>query len=193
MSSPTRQLLRRPERQASILRAAASAFARAGYAATSMDEVAAAAGVTRLIVYRNFETKEGLYRAVLEQVSQRLRDEFVAGFERGTPGFVVASMLGVARDDPDGFRLLWVHAAREPQFAEYASHYRAGAVGVADVLVGREIKDAAFRRWATTALVAMLVESVLAWLDEGDPEADDAFVALATKGLRAMVASFSTG
>ncbi len=187
MSTPARQLLRRPERQASILRAAASVFAHAGYAATSMDDVAVAAGVTRLIVYRNFESKEGLYRSVLERVSVRLRDEFIAGLERLEQGFVVRSLLTVAREDPDGFRLLWVHAAREPQFADYAREYRAGAVGAADELIGRAIADRVFRRWATNALVGMLVESVLAWLDEGDPRRDDEFVAVATAGLRAMV------
>ena len=188
MSAPARQLLSRPERQASILRAAASAFAHAGYAATSMDDVAAAAGVTRLIVYRNFESKEGLYRAVLERVSARLRDEFVTGLERqDRHGFVVRALLTVAREDPDAFRLLWVHAAREPQFAGYARQYRAGAAAAADFLIGESIGDATFRRWATGALVAMIMDAVLVWIDEGDARRDGEFVEVTTRGLRAFV------
>jgi len=56
-TAPGRQLLSRADRQAQLLRAAATAFARAGFAATSMDDVAAEAGVTKLIVYRNFDSK----------------------------------------------------------------------------------------------------------------------------------------
>ena len=123
--SPTgspRKLLSRAERQESILRGAAAAFAHTGFDGTSMEDVADASGITRLIVYRNFASKEDLYRAVLERVMVRLRDEFLAGYERSTDrDFVVRALLVVARDDPDGFRLLWVHAAHEPRFADYAA------------------------------------------------------------------------
>ncbi len=45
MSEARPRLLGREERQASILRGAARAFAQAGYAATSMEDVAAASGI----------------------------------------------------------------------------------------------------------------------------------------------------
>ncbi|HEY1280933.1 MAG TPA: helix-turn-helix domain-containing protein, partial [Acidimicrobiales bacterium] len=182
----------RPERQASILRAAGTAFARTGYAATSMEDVAAEAGVTKLILYRHFESKEELYRAVLERVSSRLGDEFVTGLTEGRPGFVVRTHLDVAREDPDGYRLLWVHAAREPQFAEYVHAFHEGAAEAADDLVGRTIRDRTFRRWATHALVAMIVEAVLAWLDHGAVHRDDEFVERTTAGMRALVQALAT-
>ena len=47
--------LPRAARQAAILSGAAHAFARAGYAATSMEDIAAASGITKLIVYRHFD------------------------------------------------------------------------------------------------------------------------------------------
>src|SRR6476659_5303508 len=74
-STPPRRLPR-AERRAQILRAAAATFVRAGFDGTSMDDVARSAGVTRLIVYRIFTSKEELYRAVLEQVTTRLGEEF---------------------------------------------------------------------------------------------------------------------
>src|SRR5687768_1895498 len=119
-----RQLLGREERQASILRGAAQAFARAGFAGTSMDDVAAAAGITKLIVYRHFDSKDELYRAVLQRVSSRLAEELVAALEQPQPRAIGARvLLTVAREDPDGFVLLWRHAAREPQFAAYAAEF----------------------------------------------------------------------
>src|SRR5207247_7341758 len=125
-----------PERQAAILRGAATAFARTGYAATSMEDVAAASGITTLIVYRHFDSKEDLYRAVLQRVSDRLAEEFVAGMQRGERrGLGVRTLLTVAREDPDGFRLLWRHAAREAQFADYADEQRARVVGATQALL----------------------------------------------------------
>src|SRR5215207_9673102 len=66
-----RRLLRRDERRAAILHGAAAAFAGQGYAATSMEDVAEACGVTKLIVYRHFDGKEELYRAILQRVFDR--------------------------------------------------------------------------------------------------------------------------
>jgi AcrR family transcriptional regulator len=191
---PTRQLLPREQRQASLLQAAARAFARAGYAATSMDDVAAEAGVSRLIVYRHFASKEELYRSVLDQVAQRLHDEFVAGLGAEPPpapdGFTTRLLLGVARDDPDGFRLLVVHAAREPQFASYTSMLREAAAQIADDLMGDQIPDPSMRAWATHTIVDYLYASVLAWLDHGDPERDEQFINWATAGLVALYRSW---
>jgi AcrR family transcriptional regulator len=186
-SSTTRRLLRREERQAQLLRAAATAFARTGFAGTSMDDVAAEAGVSRLIVYRNFDSKEELYRAVLEKVSLRLAEEFVEAVQHlDRTGWATQSLLLVAREDPDAFRLLWVHAVREPDFADYAEDFRAKAVELADSLVGPSIEDPVLRRWMTKMTVAYVVTAVLAWLDDGDPERDEEMVAQSTEGLVAM-------
>lgn len=46
--------LRRQDRRARILDAATDAFARTGFAATSLDDIATDAGVSRVIRYRHF-------------------------------------------------------------------------------------------------------------------------------------------
>lgn len=61
---PTRRL-RPPERRALIEDAAATLFAERGYAETRMDDIAAAAGVTKPIVYRHFASKKALHMALL--------------------------------------------------------------------------------------------------------------------------------
>lgn len=53
------------ERRRVVLRAAGRLFAERGYTATRLDDVAAAAGVTKPIVYRHFESKKALYLALL--------------------------------------------------------------------------------------------------------------------------------
>lgn len=182
----TRRLLHRDERQAQILRAAAVAFARGGYGATSMEDVAVEAGITRLIVYRHFDSKEDLYRAVLTAVTGRLREEWEAGVRGADRGFVFRTLLTVAREQPDGYRLLFGYAAHEPQFRTFAEDVRQIQVELADQMLGQTIPDPTFRRWATRTVVGYLTDSVLAWLEVGDRGRDAEFVDQATDALHAM-------
>jgi len=149
-----------------------------------MEDVADASGITRLIVYRNFASKEDLYRAVLERVATRLGEEFVGAQSAVQP------LLTVAREDPDAVRLLWVHAAHEPRFADYAADFREQAVAVADELVGKLIADGRLRRWAMITIVDHLYDAVLTWLDVGEPARDQEFVEVTSQGLRALVTAW---
>jgi AcrR family transcriptional regulator len=178
--------LPRAARQEAILQGAARAFARAGYAATSMEDIAAASGITKLIVYRHFNGKEELYRAVLQQVFDRLAEEFVIGYSRGEGGVGARSLLTVAREDPDGFHLLWRHAAREPQFADYARELRERSVDASRALLAGQVQPD-LHEWAAHTTVDFLVEAVLNWLEFGDPARDEEFVALATAAARASI------
>jgi AcrR family transcriptional regulator len=186
-ATPAKRLLSRHERSEAILRGAAAAFARSGFAATSMEDVAAACGVSRLILYRHFASKEDLYRAVLQRVFERQAEELVTGLERGRRrGLGARTLLTVAREHPDGFVLLWRHAAREPQFAEYARVQRALAVSATRQLLALDRGDTAFDSWTAETVVGWLVESVLTWLEVGDPERDDEFVERSGRAFRAM-------
>ncbi len=182
---------RSPARRVALLQAAAEAFARAGYAATSMDEIAATAGITKLIVYRHFEAKETLYRAVLEQVFERQAELFIANIGQGLEAEgSTRALLEVAREWPDGFRLLWRHAAREPRFGEYALSLRDVAVNAARSVV-TPLVAVELAEWAAQALFDHLVDAVLDWLDYGQARHDDAFVALETAAIRATVAAWA--
>jgi AcrR family transcriptional regulator len=172
------------------VRGAARAFAGAGYAATSMEDIAAAAGITKLIVYRHFDSKEDLYRAVLERVFERQAQLFLDSLsDDGAPTGTVRALLTVAREHPDGFRLLWRHAAREAPFAAYADELRGHAVGAARTVVLAAAPDVPVE-WAAQTLFDMLVDAVLDWLDHGDGD-DERFVALTGAALRAVVVSWS--
>src|SRR5689334_23527888 len=58
---------RKAERPAEIVAAALSVFAEKGFAAARLDEIAARAGVSKGALYLYFETKEEIFRAVVEQ------------------------------------------------------------------------------------------------------------------------------
>lgn len=68
---PSKPRLSREEQRArtraELLEAAATVFARNGYHATSVDMVAEAAGYTKGAVYSNFDSKEELFLAVIDE------------------------------------------------------------------------------------------------------------------------------
>ncbi len=61
------------ERRALIIEAAGRLFAERGFDATRLDQIAAAAGVTKPILYRHFSNKTALYEALLERHRADLR------------------------------------------------------------------------------------------------------------------------
>ncbi len=173
---------------------AASAFASTGFADTSMDDVGAACGVTKLIVYRHFGSKEELYREILQQVFDDLGVELRAELAEPTHvGLGPRTLLTVAREDPAAFTLLWRHAAREPQFAAYAAELRAVAVSVVRQLSGLDTGDEVLDAWHSEALFGWLVETTLTWLARGDPSRDETFVAQTSAGFRALRAALAEG
>jgi AcrR family transcriptional regulator len=171
-----RKLLSAPERSASILAAAARVFATGGYAATTVDEIAAAAGINKLIVYRHFASKHALYLAVLDRNGAEL-----ATVERPAPpaagathqeliAAAAASLAGylrAARAQPDAFRLLVSHAQREPEFADHARRLLQRGVAGSEEYLGM-IGDPVRRRWAAVTIGAAVDAAVLAWLDVAD-------------------------
>jgi TetR/AcrR family transcriptional regulator len=56
-----------------LLREAADLFSRNGYAATSVGEIVAAAGVTKPVLYYHFESKEKLYLTLMEEGLEKFR------------------------------------------------------------------------------------------------------------------------
>ena len=60
------------ETRAKLIRAARRAFAAKGFAAASMDELTAEAGLTRGALYHNFGDKKGLLQAVVDQIDAEM-------------------------------------------------------------------------------------------------------------------------
>lgn len=179
MSSPTHGApagaaagprLRRTARREQLLAAATRAFARSGFAATSLDEVAAEAGISRVILYRHFESKADLYRAVLDRACARLIVAVGAWADYTLQ--TMDALLGAAVEDPDGFRLLFQHAAREPEFKAEIDRIRASGVDIARHHLTQLIPDQFWAVWAAHLMPTVAIDAVIAWLDAGQPNRD---------------------
>ncbi|PMR76707.1 TetR family transcriptional regulator [Billgrantia endophytica] len=70
------------ETRAKLIRAARQAFATKGYAAASMDDITAEAGLTRGALYHNFGGKKGLLQAVVDQIDQEMVTRMLAAQAR---------------------------------------------------------------------------------------------------------------
>lgn len=165
--------LPRAERREQILRAATEAFARSGFAATSLDDVAHEAGVTRMVVYTHFESKTALYQAVLNRMQNLLNTAI------GAPDyedFSVEAMLAAAAAEPAGFRLLFHHAAREPEFRSEVDRFRASGTDIFRRYGAARIPDPTWLEWACHLVPTVTMEAVIAWLDAGQPDAAGAAV-----------------
>ena len=158
--------LPRAQRREQILAAATEAFARGGFAATSLDDIAAQAGITRVILYRHFDSKTDLYLAVLDRMCARLEahvDEPVGGFTDAS----IDGLLQAAIESPAGFRLLFHHAVREPEFKERIEKFRADITAAAYLQISAFIPDEPLARWAAQLAPAVAIEAISAWLDAG--------------------------
>lgn len=79
----TRRRLPRGEREQQIIDCAMQIFARRGYSAASVDEIAELAGVSKPLVYLYLESKEGLFLACLHREERRLVAAFQDAAEAG--------------------------------------------------------------------------------------------------------------
>jgi AcrR family transcriptional regulator len=109
------QAERREKTQAAIVKAAKRIFGERGFAATTMDDIAAGARVAKGAIYHHFPTKEALFEAVFEQVSlelvsdldriSRAEKDALAAMAAGTQGYFAACSKGatgqiILRDGP---------------------------------------------------------------------------------------------
>jgi AcrR family transcriptional regulator len=73
ISTTTRRLPAEQRRQ-QLFSVALELFARRGYRATTMDDIAEAAGVTKPLVYQHFSSKRSLYLELVDSIAQELLD-----------------------------------------------------------------------------------------------------------------------
>jgi hypothetical protein len=88
-------------------------------------------------------------------------------------GFTDASidgLLDAAVESPAGFRLLFKHALREPEFKERIEKFRADITAAAFLQISALVPDEALARWAAQLAPVVAIEAIIAWLDAGQPD-----------------------
>jgi AcrR family transcriptional regulator len=98
------------ERREQLLDVGRALFAEKGFDATSIEEIAARAGVSKPVVYEHFGGKEGLYAVVVDREMSDLLDRLTGALAAGHPRVLVEqaalALLTYIEEETDGFRIL---------------------------------------------------------------------------------------
>src|SRR5262249_53252859 len=109
--------------------------------ATSMDDLALAAGVTKPVFYQHFPSKRALFVAVLEDVGGRLLEVLPqatggAGTGRARREPRITAYFRFVEGDRAAFRLLFGASARnDPEFAEVVDNVLSNAAAAVSTLI----------------------------------------------------------
>lgn len=131
------------ERRPQLIKAAVDLMGREGVAAGSTRAIAAELGVAQATVHYTFGTKEVLYRAVIEQLTQELVAQVEgaapedAGFEE-TIGILAVALWRTVREQPGSHQLLselMLFALRSPHLSEVLESHFQGITAVTARLV----------------------------------------------------------
>ena len=99
-----------PERREQLIGVARALFAERGYEATSVEEIAERAGVSKPVVYEHFGNKEGIYTVIADREVRALvdaiKDALSPGHPRRTIVRAVDAFLTYIEEEKDGFAIL---------------------------------------------------------------------------------------
>jgi AcrR family transcriptional regulator len=108
MDASVRTRLSRDDRMEQTLEAAHELFAERGYAAVTMDEIAAAVGVTKPLLYNYFGNKERLYIACMERAGDSLINTIAESIgESANPGDALGAGVRAFFEFLDTDRAAW--------------------------------------------------------------------------------------
>lgn len=169
-------------------------FAEKGLDGTSVEEIAATAGVSKPVVYEHFGGKEGLYAVVVDREISALRDAVTQALEsRGRPRLLLEraalALLDYIESSTDGFRILVRDspvAQSTGTFASLISDVASQAEHVLAAAFTRDGIDPAYAPMYAQMLVGMVALTGQWWLDTREPSKVDVaahLVNLAYNGL----------
>ncbi|MGW4376011.1 TetR family transcriptional regulator [Streptomyces albidoflavus] len=184
------------ERREQLLDIGRTLFAAKGFEGTSVEEIAAKAGVSKPVVYEHFGGKEGLYAVVVDREMRQLLDMVTGALTAGHPRELLEqaafALLDYIDAYTDGFRILVRDSPVAQSTGTFASLISDIATQVEDIL-GTEFKnrgfDAKLAPLYAQALVGMVALTGQWWLDARKPKKAEVaahLVNLAWHGLDGM-------
>jgi AcrR family transcriptional regulator len=165
------------ERRAQLLDVGRSVFAKVGYEAASIEEIAKRANITKPVVYEHFGGKEGLYAVVVDREVRRLVELITSALEGDHPRVLLEqaalAFLTYIEDEPEGFTILVRDSPIASSAGTLASVIGDIAGQVEHILV-QEFKKRGFEPKLSPiysrALVGMVALVGQWWLEAGTPK-----------------------
>ncbi|NEA31970.1 TetR/AcrR family transcriptional regulator [Streptomyces sp. SID13031] len=194
----TRVRMTSAERREQLIVIARGLFAEKGYEATSVEEIAARAEVSKPVVYEHFGGKEGLYAVVVDREVRKLLDTVTASLTAGRAHELVEqaalALLDYIESSSDGFRILVRDSPVGSSTGSFISILSDVGTRVEHILA-EEFKrrglDPKFAPMYAQMLVGMVALTGQWWLDVRRPKKPDVaahLVNLAWNGLSGLEA-----
>jgi len=181
---------RKEARPAELTAAALGLFVEKGFAATRLEDVAARAGVSKGTLYLYFDSKEALFKAVIQEgiIPVMLENEEIAARHTGCSFELMEKLLAnwwskIGQTDFAGIPKLMVAEARN--FPEVAQYYYENVIRRGRALVGaaleRGMASGEFRQLDVETSIDVIIAPILMLLiwrfslgccqsAEGDPQ-----------------------
>ena len=166
------------ERREQLLDVGRSLFAQKGFDATSVEEIAAKAGVSKPVVYEHFGGKEGLYAVVVDREMRTLLDSITgalrsSGHPRDLLERAAFALLDYVETSSDGFRIL-VRDSPVAQSTGTFSSLIGDAASQVEHIMANQLKERGFEPKLAPMYAQMLVGMVALtgqwWLDARKPD-----------------------
>jgi AcrR family transcriptional regulator len=157
------------ERRQQLFAVALQLFAERGYRATTMDDVAEAAGVTKPLVYQHFSSKRALYLELVDSVAKELVAEIAkataaADGPRRQVELGFAAYFHMVVTHEAAFRVLFGRAdEQDEELGEALRRVEDALAETIDPLIAAGL-DAPHRRFLAYAVVGMAEGASRHWL-----------------------------
>ena len=179
----------RAQRREALLLAAAEVLNERGLRKATMEQVAQHAGVSKVVLYRYFKSKDRLVDAVLCDMI----DAMLAADEEPANWWTerVRRTLTVSRRNPAALQLLVRQASHDPvhgkRFEELSDAFSRRVLEREAEILGPPEGTPADSMMMANAVTAFLFDAYVRWIDDGRPDEDDRFLKWITQSVRAMV------
>ncbi|WP_406239874.1 TetR/AcrR family transcriptional regulator [Nocardia sp. NBC_01009] len=164
------------QRRQQLIEIGRALFAERGYDATSIEEIAQRAQVSKPVVYEHFGGKEGLYAVVVDREMSMLLDMVTSSLTQNRSRIrleqVALALLTYIDERTDGFRILLRDQPATTTDGRYSSLLNEAVNQVSHILAGdfeRRGFDTSLAPMYAQALVGMVSTAATWWLDERKP------------------------
>lgn len=158
------------ERRAQLLVAARATFGERGFSATSMNDIAESAGITKPVLYQHFDSKHDLFLELLQTTAEQLVELIQSEVNSGETGREkvergIRAYVDFFAETPHNFRVLYGEGVRSDEVFSRELHsldesfheFTATHIEIADL-------DRPRRLVAAQAIAGMLESAVGEWI-----------------------------
>lgn len=175
-------------RRSKFLASAAKTLSERGIHQAKMNDIAADAGIAKVVLYRYFGSKDKLVHAILEDIVVRILEA-----DSGDHGWWtdrVRNTLETAREHKFAMILLARHAAHHPEFSMHYDRLIKAISERVDERLGTVLSEqkplTGSTNFLSESITMFFVAAYLRWLEREQGTDDDKFFEWITNSVRAM-------